>query len=82
MERNPNHPVVNKAREEWHKFCAIVLHKTGKTEMEITSQDVDNFTNSGLANIVLDCRGGRLVLRLVSDEEGERLARKEGGLPV
>ena len=32
--------------------------------------------------VVADCRGGRFVVRLVTMEEGEKLAREEGGLPV
>ena len=81
MELNPNHPVVLVARDQWHKFCAILMSKFGKTEMEITVDDVTALGDNE-KGIVLDMRGGRCVLRMVSMEEGQRLARKEGGLPV
>lgn len=81
MELNPNHPVLNEARDHWHKFCAILMNKLGKTEVEITVDDVAKLGDSQNA-IALDMRGGRCVLRMVSMEEGERMARKEGGLPV
>lgn len=80
-ELNPNHPVVIEAREHWHKFCAILMQKMGQTEVEITLDDVMKFGDNENA-IVLDQRGGRCVLRLVSMEEGERLAREAGGLPA
>lgn len=81
MELNPNHPVLNEAREHWHKFCAILMNKLGKTEVEITADDVMELGDNQMG-IVLDMRGGRCVLRMVSMAEGERLARREGGLPV
>jgi len=81
MELNPNHPVVEETRDQWHKLCAILMHKFGRKHVEITSSDIDTLAYSGQA-IVIDMRGGRCVLRLVSMEEGQRLAREEGGLPV
>jgi hypothetical protein len=78
---NPNHPVVQMAEGQWHKFAAILLMKMGLDAIEITTADVRALADSGRANIVLDMRNGRCLLRLVSDDEGNRLARKEGGLP-
>lgn len=81
MEINPNHPVLREAHDHWHKFCAILMSKFGATEVEITIDDVMQLGDNEHA-IVLDTRGGRCVLRMVTMEEGERLARKEGGMPV
>lgn len=81
MELNPNHPVVQEARDQWFKYCAILMAKMGKTDVEITVDDVMTLGDNQ-STIVLDNRGGRCVLRLVSMAEGERLARNEGGLPV
>ena len=79
---NPNHPVVHEMREQWYKLCAIALHKMGLTEMKITAADIDAFASSGMANITVEPKGEVITLRLVSDEEGRRLAKKEGGLPI
>ncbi len=82
-ELNPNHPVTVEVREQWHKLCAIALHKLGVSELEITSADICAFAEAlgeGAA-IVADARNHRLILRLVNGAEAARLARKEGGLP-
>lgn len=81
MERNPNHPVTNAMRDQWHKLCAIALWLSGKTELNITAKDIEDFQESELKNIVVHPQADVITLRLVSDEEGKRLALKEGGLP-
>lgn len=83
-ELNPNHPVTSRMRGEWHKLCGLALFILGEREVEITSEDLDRmeraFPNGPC--VVADCRGGRLVVRLLDMKEGERLAREEGGLPA
>ena len=82
MRGNPDHPVVREVESQWHKLCAMALFLSGKDEIQITPEDLERFIASGKANIVVDTRGGvNMTLRLVSDAEGERLARKHGGLP-
>lgn len=81
-ELNPNHAVTREVREQWHKLCALVLFKTGKREMRITTEDITAMADSGYANITVWPKGDVLTLALVSDAEAERLARKEGGLPI
>jgi hypothetical protein len=81
-ELNPNHGVTREVREQWHKLCALVLFKTGETQVQITADDIDRFANSGLANITVRPKDDTLTLALVSDKEAVRLAREEGGLPV
>lgn len=82
-EMNPNHPVVIEMREQWHKLCAIMLHRFGRSDAEITAEDIQRFTDDlgPEGAIVCDTRGGRLVLRLVNGEQAKRLAREAGGLP-
>lgn len=83
-ELNPNHPVTIQVREQWHKLCAIVLHRFGVENIEITAEDVERFSahyGKGAA-VVCDTRDRRLVLRLVSGDEAVRLAREAGGLPA
>jgi len=81
-ELNPNHGVTQEVREQWHKFCALVLFKQGLTEIQITSEDVERFAASGRANITVRPKDHAITLQLVSDKEAARLARQEGGLPV
>ena len=82
MELNPNHKVVQQAREQWHKIAALIMLKLGKTELQITMDDV-NKVAAGNVNIVLDARGesetGILTVRIVDDKTAEALARREGG---
>ena len=81
-ELNPNHPVTQAMHEQWYKLCAILLFKSGKTELQITADDIERFARSGLCNIVNHVKNEKITLRLVSDAEGTRLAREEGGLPA
>lgn len=81
MAGNPNHLVTRALEAEWHKLLAIVLLEQGLTEIEITTEMIEHFMQAYPDGAVLaDARGGRLVLRLVSAQEAERLARQEGGL--
>lgn len=77
---NPNHPVTQQMQTEWHKICAIMMLAVDRTEFEITPELVNDFVASGKM-IACDLRGGRMVIRLMTEAEGERLARQEGGLP-
>lgn len=81
MEINPNNAAVIRARDQWHKIAAILMVKFDQTAVEITLADVDILGDNERA-VVIDERGGKLVIRLVTMEEGERLAREDGGLPV
>ena len=79
---NPNHGVVHEIEEQWYKLCAILMFKFGVTKVEVTSEDIERFMESGRSNIAVHPKDRIITLTLVSDEEGKRLARKEGGLPV
>ena len=82
-ELNPNHPVTLLAHNEWHKLCGCLLAKWGLPSVEITEADVMAMAQEigeGGA-IALDCRGGRMVIRLLRKAEAEQLAKQEGGLP-
>ena len=84
LELNPNHPVTQEVRDQWHKLCAVILHDMGMETFEVTSEQIESFVKAYGAKgaIVADTRGGRFVLRLVNEREAGRLARREGGLPV
>lgn len=76
MELNPNNPVVREISDQWHKLAAIVMNKLGVQELEILAGDIDGMAGKA---IVADARGGKFVLRLVTMEEGMKLAREHGG---
>lgn len=82
-EINPNHPVTQEVREIWHKIAALMLHKSGKKEMTITIADLQawerDYPNGA---VVIKANNFDFRLWLVTAEEGEKLAREEGGLPV
>lgn len=79
---NPNHPVTREMSDQWHKLCALVMHKAGMVECKIRAYDMERLSASNRANIVVESAGDTITLRLVGDQEAARLAREEGGLPV
>jgi hypothetical protein len=83
-ELNPNHPVTESVREQWHKFAAVLIFKQlgAKGSIVITFADLEAFA-AALPNgaVVCDTRNNVITLRLVDSDEAERLARLEGGLP-
>lgn len=80
-EVNPNHPVTQFARDQWHKIVALLMQETGKEEFEITPAILEKMFKEPKV-VVMDARNNRLIVRMVSQAEGERLAQQEGGLPV
>ena len=81
-ELNPNHPVTAGVRGQWHKFCALLLYKSGATQSRITAADIDGLMSSDRHNIVVQEKDNAITLTLVSDAEAARLAKHAGGLPV
>ena len=91
MEMNPNHPVTAATSDLWHKIAALLVrrlvaaegkHPAPDAAVVITVSDIEALSESEDAAITIrldDARG--IVLNMVSTEEAERLARKEGGLP-
>jgi hypothetical protein len=84
-ELNPNHPVTSRVHDHWHKVVAILLHKFAKVlgrEVRIYPADIEAMEREeGGVNVVIEDRDGAIRLRLVTDAEGAKLARKAGGLP-
>jgi hypothetical protein len=80
-EINPNHPVTQALHDKWPYLCAILLRKFGKSKATITLEDLLSFSHSGLS---ICARGNQddIELFLVDAEEGLRMAREAGGLPV
>jgi len=69
------------AREQWHKICALLMQKLGTDNLEITEADIDKLHKRNIA-IVMHEKDQRLFIRVVSQAEGDRLAREEGGMPA
>lgn len=85
IERNPNHRVTSALHDHWHKLLAIVLHKHRHDlprDVVVTAADLNAFEAAGHINIVAHDKPDGLHLLLVDDAEAERLAKREGGLPV
>lgn len=82
-EANPNHPVTRAVRNEWHKIAAFLLVKLNEgREVVLTLADIEAaLARPGGINIVLHEKRDGLHIKLVGDDEAERLAREAGGLP-
>ncbi len=81
MELNPNHPMTRTVHDHWHKIAALLMAKFNQSHVVITMADVLAMDDGANAVTIQELPDG-IHIRLVSMEEGERLARKEGGLPV
>ena len=81
MELNPNHPVTSTLHDHWHTVALMIMRKFGVDEIVIKDYDVQSIESNSLAITVRELPDG-LHVKIVSMEEGLRLARKEGGLPV
>jgi hypothetical protein len=86
MELNPNHKVVRMLHDQWHAIVAILVNKLGScdangaTELTITLDDIRNCPQQMAISVqeIDDV----IHLKLISMEEAERLARRQGGLPT
>lgn len=81
-EINPNHPVTNEVRDQWHKFCAILMFKFGLKEVEITIADLLEFQNQPHTNIAVKPDNEKIHLLLLTNDDARIIAEKEGGLPI
>lgn len=82
---NPNHPMTQSTADHWHKIAALILHKLGQREVVLSLEDIKAATTKskdGMLCIVLQEKADGLHVRLVSEDEGRRLARENGGLPA
>lgn len=81
MELNPNHPVTSAMNQQWHKIVALLMHKMGKSKVEISVAEIEAFANSGDKAVAIQEQGTNIVLTLIPMAEAQKLAKKEGGLP-
>lgn len=79
MELNPDHSVTQSLRDQWFKLLAVVLWKYRDAlpkEVVLTAQDFDGIARAfpNMPTIVAHERADGLVLRVVDESEGRRLA--------
>lgn len=82
-ELNPNHGVTIEMRDQYHKLLAFMIWRSGGDRIVITASDLERFQNDRPdgTNLVVEPKDDILTLRIVTDDEGRRLARMAGGLP-
>ncbi len=78
---NPNHPVTRIVNDQWHKIVDLLMKRFGQTEVTFTEADVATLEEDGGCGVVFHAKKDSIVIRLVSQEEGEKIAREAGGLP-
>jgi hypothetical protein len=84
MEINPDNPVTQAVRDQWHKLLGLVIWKYGGKELPevpmITGADVEAFAKAfegrGMPTILAHDRADGLRLRLIDEEEGRRIAHE------
>ena len=79
MELNPDNRTTQGLREQWYKLLAVVLWKHRDAlpnEVVITGSDIEALLHAfpGMPVIVAHQRADGLVLRVVDESEGQRLA--------
>lgn len=78
-EINPNHPMTAAVHDQWHKLCAVLVQKLADGHAVITLRDLQLMSPGTCITVQETIHG--IELRLVTEEEGMRLARQQGGLP-
>jgi hypothetical protein len=81
---NPNHPVTQFMDTEWAKIVCLLMYREGVTRTVIPDDVVTRFADNPKGhNVAIKFTDGvGIELFLVDDKEADRLARKEGGLPI
>lgn len=77
-EINPENEVVKTLHNQWHKVVAVILNKLNLREIEITSMDIIKLQldfPEGMPTVLADSRGGKFVIKLITEAEGRRLAK-------
>lgn len=70
-ELNPESPALTAARGQWHKICALLMHKQGLKEVTITMQDIGELAQSpdGMPYIVLHAKKFEFKLLLFKNAD-------------
>jgi hypothetical protein len=81
MELNPNHPTTSTMHDHWHKIALLLVARLPGKQTVITLQEIEAVGDGQQAITIKDVGIG-LELRVVSMDEGRKLAKQEGGLPI
>jgi hypothetical protein len=74
MELNPEHPVTQEMRGQWHKLLAIVMSKLGHARIELTMSDLAAFPGSACTIV---CHFHAETIEIILADNAE-LARRIG----
>lgn len=83
LELNPHHETTQKVHNYWHTILALFMHQQGIKKATITMADIAKFNQEygvGAGVTVQENQDG-LHLTIVTNEEADKLARENGGLP-
>ena len=77
---NPNHQVMQALDGQWQKIVALMMWKYGFNHMTFIDAEIVSFPQ----DLAVAIKGNKdsLEVFLLKKDEAEKLARKEGGLPV
>jgi hypothetical protein len=75
MELNPNHPMTAGVHDHWYKLAAMLVNRIPGQRTVITEDEIRRM--DGKAITMKETAAG-IELRIVTMEEGERLANEEG----
>lgn len=85
MKINPNHPVTQLLDDEFmHKLCTVLVMQMGGSA-RITIADLEALQlrfGGAEPTLVTHAHADNIELTLVSREDGEKLARQHGGMPI
>jgi len=81
MEINPNHPMTEAVRDQWHKIAVLLMAKFNQQHVEITVDEIIALSGSHLSAVAIQTKDDRIIPDLVTWDEARELAKKEGGLP-
>ena len=77
---NPENAMLSKSDGQWCKFLALTMSKLRMNEIVFEREDVEylqHMFDHETPTIVVSGKDEMIVLNLVSESEGERIAEKE-----
>lgn len=77
MELNPHHPTTKSVHDHWYKLAALLMSKFDTAHVVISFDDIKKIEGKSIT--LQELKDG-IHLRLVSQEEANRLAKIHGGV--
>lgn len=79
MEINPDHPMTKAMHDQWHKIAVLLMMKLKQRHIEISASDIEKLIASESSTVVVQTKGDKIILDLVSEAEGKRILKQQGG---